>query len=865
MIKKISFLIISLALWNNLTAQVTNYALKFDGHPNSYAYADVTELNNAKSFSFEAWIYIDQWIENSYIFQKKSDQDHRIDIQLGNNSSQRLYFHIANGNNNYFAIDNPGIAEGQWFHLAATYNGNNAAGDQVSLYINGNYKSGFFKNNDRLLPASTPNMPATFILGKNFKGKMDEIRLWNMALQKDELMIHNTINSFNSFYPNLISYWRVDQVACLSLVDYIKKHHAILSGNVTKEIVTNNPTFKYGTVTGYLRPTHWVQKSIHNENLLHVNDLIYMDGKPYANGEIFFAYPDNSGILSNISHLSNYKGRTGVLNFNGTNAQMTVGKDLLIEKPGIAVNKFTFEAWIYIDNWAENACLLQKATSPSQKVAIQLGNQASKQLVVKIANGSEKSIIANETNLNIGSWNHLAIIYNGKASQKINQVEFIINGNQHPDNLINLSDPINGLPVRCPYINPNTIIGQNFDGKMDEVRVWHSIRSIFSIRADKNEVITDNWHDTFLKACWRGDNSDNPGLDSQSWPQLLKAVKQVYDGYEGYKVRLGIAAGQWKEMVSNSTAISKFASEANKLLATDSFNGIDLDFEWCYNNTEWNNYSNCILAVNKAIPSEMDFSVTLHPLFYQISQAAIKAVDYIGFQNYGPSPARFTWNDFTSSLTNFRDWGYPNEKIQMGLPFYGVTSDNSKVTVTYKDIINQYPDLTPEIDEVPFKFSSSTKNITLNGVNTIKQKTAKTRDEQLLGIMFWDIGTDIKMSDSKCLLRALNEEMNANLQIPVTEVEELPTSLNNIKEPVTKQLIIYPNPCSGDLTIEMPKKRLTDSILQIHDLGGHIMKNTMVDGNMSSFHINVKDLPAGLYTVSISHNQNQHKAKLLIQ
>ena len=49
-----------------------------------------------------------------------------------------------------------------------------------------------------------------------------------------------------------------------------------------------------------------------------------------ADGSLKYKQPDNRGIITGGSHLSEYNGRYGVLDLAGEEAEMNVGKEALI-------------------------------------------------------------------------------------------------------------------------------------------------------------------------------------------------------------------------------------------------------------------------------------------------------------------------------------------------------------------------------------------------------------------------------------------------------------------------------------------------------------------------------------------------------
>ncbi|MNQ64759.1 hypothetical protein D3C85_791940 [compost metagenome] len=101
--KKVLLIAFLLTINQVMKSQTTNQSIAFSGTTSSYAsFGNINELNGVNQFSFEAWVYINAWNVNSYVFSKTAatlPAQNRIDIQLGQLSTKRLYFHVANNGN----------------------------------------------------------------------------------------------------------------------------------------------------------------------------------------------------------------------------------------------------------------------------------------------------------------------------------------------------------------------------------------------------------------------------------------------------------------------------------------------------------------------------------------------------------------------------------------------------------------------------------------------------------------------------------------------------------------------------------------------------------------------------------------------
>lgn len=244
------------------------------------------------------------------------------------------------------------------------------------------------------------------------------------------------------------------------------------------------------------------------------------------------------------------------------------------------------------------------------------------------------------------------------------------------------------------------------------------------------------------------------GKGAATWEELIQSVRAKVKGTKA-KLRLGASSGEWKAMVADETARTVFAKNIKKVLQQHKLDGIDLDFEWAENAKEYEDYSQAILKMREVLGDRYIFSVSLHPVCYKISQEAIAAVDFISLQCYGPSPVRFPIEKYCSDIQMVLDYGIPKGKLVAGVPFYGVTKDNSKKTEAYFSFVQDGLVTGPAQNEVTYKADV----YVFDGQDNIRTKTRYAKEQGLRGMMSWDLATDLPLSDSRSLLKAMIEEL----------------------------------------------------------------------------------------------------------
>lgn len=863
--KKVLLIAFLFAINQAVKSQAVNQSALFSGTAGSYAsFGNISELNGTAQFSFEAWVYISAWNVNSYIFSKTASTlpaQNRIDIQLGQLSTKRLFFHVANGGNNYAQVDNSAIAVGQWNHIVMAYDGTKPAFGMIRIYINGTQVTAgiSYSSGNGTLAATTQAAMGNFELGKNFSGKIDEVKIWDYAITAADLEMKNTINSYHPSYSKLIAYWKMDK-SDASIIDTKNKYPGTLTG-ASLSPVTDNDIFKYKIVSSYVRSNFYESNQISQEYLRNNNDIIYLAANPYANGDLFFEYPVNDGLLTNASYLSSFASRNGVMDFSGTGSSMNCGADLLNRSTG-GSTVFSFASWVFIDQWVPNSCIFKKYESAAKNINLELGSAATNQLVFRFSNGADNYVTADNSGIAAGGWHHLAVTYTGNAAA-YSQVKIYVDGVLVPVTYKNAD----GLVAASgPFSRSNFELGVNFDGKLDE-----TVISLLSFSAGEvtsimnNPIVVDTWNETKTCAYWKFDDALKPAKDSRTWTGVLDGLKETFNAYDGAQIRLGISGGDWKVMCASAAARANFADKVKSVIDTYGFNGVDLDFEWCLTNQEWSDYSETILALKAVLPSNLNFTATLHPLYYKITPAAIAALNYISIQSYGPSPDRFPYAEFVSNVNAMLTYGYPSQKLIMGLPFFGAATDNTKVTASYRAAVTQFPSLDPSLDQITMNVPP-VKDITFNGQQTIKSKTRYTRDQGLAGIMYWDTATDADYTNQLSLLRALNTIMNANVQQKVSGTLSLGNKAgfeDDYTFRASSALLAYPNPAKSNFTLVFPSE-ISGSVKIFSAEGKQMFTQSFK--NQKSININSSGLVAGVYIIKyFDETGGSQVAKLIIK
>ena len=242
-----------------------NQAINLDGIDDYIEVADSSSLDITDAITLEAWVYAESW-DNDPWSNLDKNAENNILTKGGESSglgvwslhhkttSKGFRFELVDDETPYPLFENtPSIALNQWYHIASTYDGS-----EMKLYINGalsnftNEYTGLIKTNDESL-----------IIGKKlwwkdiyscWDGMIDEVKIYNRALDADEILEHyndigpsNTVPVDKSYarIPDGIGDW-VDPIPTPGGVNILESdinvNNISLNSDIPVEIVEQEET-----------------------------------------------------------------------------------------------------------------------------------------------------------------------------------------------------------------------------------------------------------------------------------------------------------------------------------------------------------------------------------------------------------------------------------------------------------------------------------------------------------------------------------------------------------------------------------------------------------------------------------------------
>jgi hypothetical protein len=834
-------------------AQVDNYCIRLS-NGGSVDCGAMPELDGQSAYTIQFWMKTGTWKDNAVIlsrgdgFKIKATTTNTIQIVAGGNS---------------LAVTNSGLAPGKWTQLTFIY-----AKNAMKILINGRQAKSANGN------FTLAEDDASFIIGGGFDGCIDELRVWKTAVNGEfNYFINNTINKFVPQLDNLVAYFKFDQEQCPNIVDYKAlfkpseyNHHGVISGNVVREIVTDNTGLPYLLCGAYTDNKRFFDCALTRDQFLLSNDVIMIGADIFRDGHVEPITPNDHGTLNNADRLAEYQGRTGVLSVRGTsNSRMTCPQTVMPER-----GTYTFETWIYLEEWTEGAYIFRRESADKKKgFSISLGQEDTKEVIVRV-NGKK---FVNIGSMSVGKWVHFAVTtINGSSPTRA--FLFTYNGvTKWADG--SLSDASsNTTPSGMGSLS--AYLGEGLTAKFDNTVFWTVSFTASELRSHMTEIPfmpglgkkVDSGNVAKAIALYAYDRAEKPGHDSFSQDEWRRIVEEAYKGYRGYQIRLsliGYAASavgwDWKEVIANDANRKRIAADLVK--CAEEFDGIEFDLEWM-DGTQTNL---ALLAdeVLKLLPKGKTLMISHHQYgAYQYPKNKISTVDGFTFQQYGPQAGWYSYNSFVNGYNAFRNYGYPNNKIY--LSYATITSSGSNDNGSWgRDVIGVNWGILPSNYTPPTDGRAETNkwngyNFTFMGPYQVYMRAKFCVDNNLQGIFYWDMGNDYKPNQKWSYAKYCNYGLSSNVDTLVTEVDikHITTSIEHVNSDASQEVQIRYN--ASEQTFSAAN--ISDNEVALMEL----FTSTGVKIRESkAATVSANSLPAGVYLARVKLKNGQQVSRSIIK
>ena len=211
----------------------------------------------------------------------------------------------------------------------------------------------------------------------------------------------------------------------------------------------------------------------------------------------------------------------------------------------------------------------------------------------------------------------------------------------------------------------------------------------------------------------------------------LKEIKREAD------CRLLVCVGGWNRsdnfaaLAANPRSRRTFISRLTKFCNENDFDGVDFDWEHPKNAEEIRNYAR-LLQESRAAFRKSKLLVTVAQAGWQdLGKAAYTAVNRVHLMAYDHRYPQASLQATTADVDRILKNGCPQQKVVLGVPFYGRNVDGA--ARTYRDL-SAANSKAPEKDVID--------GFAFNGPRTISKKVELVSRRNLAGVMIWEVGQD---------------------------------------------------------------------------------------------------------------------------
>ena len=238
------------------------------------------------------------------------------------------------------------------------------------------------------------------------------------------------------------------------------------------------------------------------------------------------------------------------------------------------------------------------------------------------------------------------------------------------------------------------------------------------------------------------DPIDRPTLET------LRSLKRA----TGCRLHLCVGGGHrsagFPALVEQGRRRRAFVRRLRDVCQRARFDGIDYDWEYPAGDAQLSDYRRLIDETRKSLGDRRRITVAQSP-WRDFGRGIYDVVDRVHVMSYNHKHPHARLTDARADIERMLTFGCPRNRLVLGVPFYGRNKRGRSRTyaeITRSDAFERDLDL---VDGFAF-----------NSRQTLQQKTRYAREEQLAGIMIWEVGQDA-LEWSTSLLGAIGAELEA--------------------------------------------------------------------------------------------------------
>ncbi len=472
---------------------------------------------DVQSFTYEAWIK--PISTGRALFM-------RTNAQGGNELLVWLYdadtIQVTLDDSNYYFDGSGSFLDGSYHHVAVVHD---ADADTVTCYVDGT-QFGIQKSVSKTLNFSRSHLliGADFdgynsSIGDFYKGLMDDVRFWNVARSSGSISTYMN-SELNGTEAGLVSYWKMEN----SSVPF----HKIATGVDECLRISVDPAdgSVWAADHNHGRVVKYDVNGVQQAEVIGLGGPEGVDVDP-VNRTLWITDTDNDRVISMTADFTGtvIGGMMGSIEDSTSNGNDAVilgdvsiksgqfsnsvyldGSGDCLMAPSDAsldVQNFTVEAWFSSKDVAYRSILMRGNSSSGDEMYVQFTGSSSVRVYV---NDTYKNFTGGFS-IQDGLFHHIAVVYDSSAGT----IDCYMDGEEYGSTATGVSGPLDfaesNLLIGAFYSYYNSNIGNYWNGKLDDVRLWNKTRTKAEIQSTKDSALTGS--EDGLVGYWKMDVEDS--------------------------------------------------------------------------------------------------------------------------------------------------------------------------------------------------------------------------------------------------------------------------------------------------------------------------------------------------------------------
>jgi len=408
-----------------------------------------------------------------------------------------------------------------------------------------------------------------------------------------------------------------------------------------------------------------------------------------------------------------------------------------------------------------------------------------------------------------------------------------------------------------------------------------------------SEIQFENLTHIIHSFAWPNSNGEIESYDGLLDPSLNQRVHE-----ENRKILIAFGgdgnSDGFGPMATDSVVRRNFVNNVYTFLTNNNYDGIDIDWEFPQTDDEKRGLTKLVKELREKFDSnDPSLLITMAVGASDWSGQHFeyeKMKDYVnwfGMMGYDISGSWSSVSGHNAPLyKNKDDWswndGYyylhstrsiPNEKLVLGLPFYGKEFNAAGIYKQYSDSVTslKYYEVINEITScgwdyfwdskarVPYLLNTErTKFITFDDTNSVKEKVEYVINKNVAGVMIWALGQDV-VGDRQPLLEAISKTIKGT------------TSIHKSNSGISQNFKLYnnfPNPFNPATTIKFDLIEKGEVNLKIFDIKGelvkHIIQNKILGKGQYSVSVDMAEFTSDVYFYQLQQGNNIITKKMIL-